>query len=68
MIPEIPTGQWVLSVPAPLRYLLAYDNEALSLVVSAFTGSLSSYLRKKAKRSGGEALDAQAYYPGQIRK
>lgn len=29
VIPQIPTRQWVLSVPAPLRYLLAYDNEAL---------------------------------------
>ncbi len=66
IIPEISTRQWVLSVPAPLRYLIAYDNEALNFVVRAFTGSLFSYLRKKAKRSGGEALDAQAYYPGAV--
>ena len=66
IIPEIPTRQWVLSVPAPLRYLIAYDNEALNFVVRAFTGSLFSYLRKKAKRSGGEALDAQAYHPGAV--
>ena len=29
VIPQIPTRQWVLSVPAPLRYLMAYDNEVL---------------------------------------
>lgn len=66
IIPKIPTRQWVLSVPAPLRYLIAYDNEALNFVVTAFTGSLFSYLRKKAKRSGGEALEGQAYYPGAV--
>ncbi len=35
-------------------------------MVTAFTGSLFSYLRRKAKRSGGEALDAQTYYPGAV--
>ena len=49
VIPEIPTRQWVLSVPAPLRYLIAYDNEALNVVVNAFTGTVFSYLRRKAK-------------------
>jgi hypothetical protein len=53
-------------VPAPLRYLIAYDNDALNAVLSAFTGSLFSYLRRKAKKSGGEALDAQTYYPGAV--
>jgi hypothetical protein len=66
LIPKIPTRQWVLSVPAPLRYLIAYDNDALKAVLSAFTGSLFSYLRKMAKRSGGEALDAKQYYPGAV--
>jgi hypothetical protein len=46
VIPEIPTRQWVLSLPAPLRYLAAYDNDALNAIMSAFTGSLFSYLRK----------------------
>jgi hypothetical protein len=66
VIPTIPTRQWVLSVPAPLRYLIAYDNDALGAVLSAFTGSLFSYLRRKAKLSGGGAFDAQAYYPGSV--
>ena len=63
---EIPTRQWVLSMPAPLRYLIAYDNEALSFVITAFISSLFSYLRRKAKRSGGGALNAQIYYPGSV--
>lgn len=66
IIPKIHTRQWVLSVPSPLRYLLAYDNDALSAVLSAFTGSLFSYLRRKAKKSGGEVLDSEQYYPGAV--
>jgi hypothetical protein len=38
----------------------------LNAVLSAFTGALFSYLRRKAKKSGGEALDAQTYYPGAV--
>ena len=30
VIPVIPTRQWVLSVPSPLRYLMAYDSKALN--------------------------------------
>ena len=66
VIRHIPTRQWVLSVPAPLRYLIAYDHKALNEVLSAFTGSLFSYLRKKAKHNGGKALDALAYYPSSV--
>lgn len=66
IIPQIATRQWVLSLPAPLRYLVAYDNEALNFVVTAFMRVLFSYLRKKAKMSGGGALDAEAYYPGAV--
>lgn len=66
LIPHIPTRQWVLSVPAPLRYLIAYDHNALNAVLSAFTGTLFSYLRKKAKVYGGRALEAHGYFPGAI--
>ncbi len=66
LIPHIPTRQWVLSVPAPLCYLIAYDNNALNAVLSIFLGSLFSYLRKKGKRYGGKALDAQGYHPGAV--
>ncbi len=64
--PEIPTRQWVLSLSAPLRYLVTYDNDVLKAVLTAFTGCLFSYLRRKAKKSGGTALDAEDYYPGTV--
>lgn len=63
VIPNIPTRQWVLSLPSPLRYLVAYDNEALSFVVTTFMSTLFSYLRGKAKRSGGAALEAEVTIP-----
>jgi putative transposase/transposase-like zinc-binding protein len=66
LIPQIPTRQWVLSVLAPLRYLIAYDNNALNRILSIFMESLFSYLRKKAKRCGGKALDAYSYHPGAV--
>ncbi len=51
VIPFIPTRQWVLSVPVSLRYLMAYDNKALSYVIDAYTGSIFSWLRKKARQT-----------------
>lgn len=66
LVPQIPTRQWVLSVPAPLRYLIAYNNNALNAVLSIFIGVLFSYLRKKAKGCGGKALEAQGYHPGAV--
>jgi hypothetical protein len=47
VIPNIPTCQWVLSVPAPLRYLIAYDSTALNVVVSAFSKTVFQWLRRK---------------------
>ena len=32
VIPQIPTRQWVLNLPVPLRHLVAYDNNALLAV------------------------------------
>jgi hypothetical protein len=66
LIPHIPTRQWVLSLPAPLRYLVAYDNDALNAVLSIFMGTLFAYLRKRAKRCGGKALEVQSYHPGSV--
>lgn len=66
LIPHIPTRQWVLSVPAPLRYLIVYDHNALNAVLSAFTGALFAYLRKNVKAHGGRALEAHGYFPGAV--
>jgi hypothetical protein len=45
---------------------MAYDNEALNAVTSAFMGSVFVYLRSRAKKHGGNALDAEAYFPGSV--
>ncbi len=66
LIPHIPTRQWVLSLPAPLRYLVAYDNDALNAVLSIFMGALFSYMRKKAKWCGGKALNGKIYHAGAV--
>ena len=65
VIPEIPTRQWVLSVPAPLRFLMAYDSEVLSVVVNTFVNNVFAWLRKKAKRNGAIDKSSQAY-PGAV--
>jgi len=50
VIPQIPTRQWVLSVPMPLRFLLAFDSQALKVVLNAFTASIFAWLRRQAKQ------------------
>jgi len=52
VIPRIPTRQWVLSVPAPLRHLISFDSKALKLVVDAYSRAVFSWLKKKAKHRG----------------
>ena len=60
VIPEIPTRQWVLSVPPPLRYLIAYDNQALNELIKIFIATIFSYLRRKANKPGCQL------YPGAV--
>jgi hypothetical protein len=40
---------WVLSLPPPLRYLLAYNSSLLSQVLGAFIDAIFQFLRWKAK-------------------
>jgi hypothetical protein len=54
VIPHIPTRQWVLSIPAPLRYLIAYDNDALNAVTSAFMGTLFAICEIKQRNMVAE--------------
>lgn len=65
VIPEIPTRQWVLSVPAPLRFLMAYDSEVLNVVLNTFLNTVFAWLRKKAKSQGAIDNASQAY-PGAV--
>ena len=62
---EVPYRQWVLSVPPPLRYLLAYDAKLLSQLVQAFTRSIGSWQRHQAKNRYGLARVRDAH-PGAV--
>ncbi|MBL4818884.1 MAG: transposase, partial [Deltaproteobacteria bacterium] len=65
VIPVIPTRQWVLSVPSPLRYLMAYDSKALNKVINTYTSTIFGWLRKKAVQAG-VTTEACAAQPGAI--
>lgn len=49
VIGDTPVRHWVLSLPPPLRYLLAYDSSLVSEVLSVFLDSVFQSLRWKAK-------------------
>ena len=64
VIPKIPTVQWVLSLPAPLRMLVAYDSAALNFTLDTFTKTVFSWLRKKAKHKGIVDVASKAHHGG----
>ncbi len=53
VFPEVPTRQWVLTLPIPLRYRVAYDRTLCSAVLSVFIRSVMRSLRRRAKRHLG---------------
>ena len=57
VLPEVPIRQWVLTLPYPLRYRCAYDAELTSDVLRAFTRSLFSELRRRARNTWGERAE-----------
>ena len=48
VLPERPLRQWVLSLPYALRFLLATDPDALTLVLGAVYRAISGFLLAKA--------------------
>ena len=48
VLPERPLRQWVLSLPYALRFLLATDPDALTLVLGVVYRAISGYLLKTA--------------------
>jgi hypothetical protein len=48
VFPEVPVRQWVLSVPFPLRYRLAYDSSLVRAVAQIFVRSVFSSIRRRA--------------------
>jgi hypothetical protein len=53
VFPERPTRQWVLTLPIPLRYRVAYDRNLCSDVLGVFIRTVSRSLRRRAKRHLG---------------
>lgn len=62
VLPEVPFRQWVLSVPHPVRYVLAYDASLMSAVIGLFVQAIFKHLAGVAKREGlvTRLRDAQA--------
>lgn len=62
---DTPMRHWVLSLPIPLRYLLAYDSELCGEVLGAFVKAIFRWLRWKAKSELGLSSVEQAH-PGSV--
>ena len=50
VFPEVPTRQWVFTLPIPLRYRVAYDRDLCSDVLGVFIRTVSRSLRRRAKK------------------
>ncbi len=55
VIPDVPVRQWVLSLPIPLRYLLASHPEMMGPVLEVVNRAISSFLINKAGLTRREA-------------
>jgi Putative transposase/Transposase zinc-binding domain len=48
VFPEVPVRQWVLSLPFPLRYRLAYDSSLVQDVLQIFVRAVFASIRRQA--------------------
>ena len=62
---DTPVRHWVLSLPPPLRYLLAYDASLVSDIPGAFLAAIFQFLRWKAKHVLGLSSVTLAH-PGAV--
>jgi hypothetical protein len=53
VFPDVPTRQWVLTLPIPLRYRVAYDRDLCSDVLGVFIRTVFRSLRRRAKKHLG---------------
>ncbi len=53
VFPEVPTRQWVLTLPIPLRCRVAYDRDLCSAVLGVFIRTVMRSLRRRAKKHLG---------------
>jgi hypothetical protein len=52
VLPEVPIRQFVLTVPFPLRFPLAFDGELLGQVLRIFTDTIAANYRKRQAQRG----------------
>jgi hypothetical protein len=52
VLPRVPIRQWVLSLPRPLRYRIAYDARLCSAVLAVYVRAVFGWLRRRARRAG----------------
>ena len=52
VLPHVPTRQWVLSLPYPLRYKPAYDHELCTAVHRALFAAIRCHMRRVARGRG----------------
>jgi len=50
VIPDVRVRQWVITVPPPVRYLLAYNADLLARITSIFVHAVFAHLRQVARR------------------
>ena len=60
VLPDAPYRQWVLTLPYSLRYLLAFNPDAISHTLGAFLATISRWQRKRARRLGYEGAQSGA--------
>lgn len=52
VLPHVPIRQWVLSLPLPIRPMLAYDSELSRATLTTFLRVVFSWYRRQAKALG----------------
>lgn len=52
VLPDVPTRQWVLSLPFEIRFLLARDPDLCARIRAIFVRAVFSFLRRRARERG----------------
>ena len=52
VLPDVPWRQWVLTLPYPLRYRVAYDPSLQSLLLRTFVSTLERWQKSRATEAG----------------
>jgi hypothetical protein len=52
VVPDVPIRQWVLSLPFPARYRVAFDTALLGKILGIFVGAVFGLLKRRARECG----------------